>query len=100
MNSKTTLVCFFIIAFVATEVISKALESDSSEINMKIQQLNEHLLVEPKPKEEEKSKDEKPKKLSRSYPIYYVNTKVNGKFGKNVRAFSSDEFMELFPLKL
>jgi hypothetical protein len=34
-------------------------------------------------------------KSQRNYPIYYVNTKVNGKFGKSVRAFSSDEFVEL-----
>lgn len=36
-------------------------------------------------------------KTQRNYPIYYVNTKVNGKFGKSVRAFSSDEFVELYP---
>jgi hypothetical protein len=36
-------------------------------------------------------------KSQRNYPIYYVNTKVNGKFGKSVRAFSSDEFVELYP---
>lgn len=38
-------------------------------------------------------------KSQRNYPIYYVNTKVNGKFGKSIRALSSDEFLELHPLK-
>lgn len=36
--------------------------------------------------------DEKPKKKSqRNYPVYYVNTQVNGKFGKSVRALTSME---------
>ena len=43
--------------------------------------------------------DEKPKKSQRNYPVYYVNTKVNGKFGKNVRALTSeDEFVDVLPI--
>lgn len=31
------------------------------------------------------------KKTQRNYPVYYVNTQVNGKFGKSVRALTSME---------
>lgn len=43
--------------------------------------------------------DAKQKKQQRNYPVYYVNTKVNGKFGKSVRAFTSEEFVEQYPIR-
>lgn len=48
---------------------------------------------------QEKDNDDvvnKPKKSQRNYPVYYVNTKQNGKFGKSMRAFTSEEFSEKY----
>ena len=53
--------------------------------------------VPTKPKDN--SNDDAKQKKSQRHPVYYVNTKVNGKFGKSVRAFSSDEFYDLYPVK-
>lgn len=121
-----------IIAYMTVAIIAKPLESDSAEIVMKIEKINEQLpgneesgggkilrktfirltffffptsravlinkIVPAKPKN---GSDDgaKQKKSQRNYPVYYVNTKVNGKFGKSVRAFTSDEFYELYPVK-
>jgi hypothetical protein len=52
-----------------------------------------------KPKDDNSGDDAKQKKSQRNYPVYYVNTKVNGKFGKSVRAFTSEEFHEKYPVK-
>lgn len=38
-------------------------------------------------------------KQKKSIPVYYVNSKVNGRFGKNMRAFSIDEFLARYPVK-
>lgn len=43
--------------------------------------------------------DAKPRKQQRNYPVYYVTSKVNGKFGKSVRAFTSQEFLDKYPVK-
>lgn len=46
-----------------------------------------------------KKNDARPKKTQRNFPqTYYVTSKVNGRFGKSVRAFTSDEFYEQYPL--
>lgn len=55
--------------------------------------------VQAKLKDESSQDDAKKKKSQRNYPVYYVNTKVNGKFGKNVRAFTSEEFVEQYPVR-
>lgn len=106
-------------------VNAKPLEkSDSAEIVMKIEKINEQLpgneelfirltfiisfrgpssSVGVQARQNDSSvdvDDAKPKKSQRNYPVYYVNTKVNGKFGKSMRAFTSEEFMERFGVKI
>lgn len=56
-----------------------------------------HLQQGVQAKLEDKSNDDA--KQKKSYPVYYVNTKVNGRFGKNMRAFTSEEFVSRYPPK-
>lgn len=111
-----------LLSCLATTISGKPLEKkDSAEIIMKIEKLNEQLPGKEKKKiirsffliflftntrqgvqarkKDDANDETKPKKTQKS--VYYVNTKVNGKFGKSVQAFTSEEFVEKYPaLKL
>lgn len=38
------------------------------------------------------SADAPVRKAQRNYPVFFVPSKVNGKFGKSIQAFTIDEF--------
>ncbi|KAG5682588.1 hypothetical protein PVAND_011933 [Polypedilum vanderplanki] len=83
---------------------SDAKPLDDSKLDGKIEfeedDKTERIFIEPLPEKDkaQQSDDTKPKKSQRNYPVYYVTSKVNGRFGKSIQAFTADEFYEMYPI--
>jgi hypothetical protein len=116
------LFAFIAIMFVVMITARPLDDNDGAEIVMKIEKINEQLPgnyhsevscrsciefmlnfdlgVQAKLNGDDTSNnDTKPRKQQRNYPVYYVTSKVNCKFGKSVRAFTSQEFIDKYPVK-
>lgn len=106
---------------VGAKPLEKNEKNDGAEIVMKIEKINEQLPGNDEEDDDEnfyinygfyrfmhlrqgapaklKNKSNDDAKQKKSYPVYYVNTKVNGRFGKSMRAFTSEEFVNRYPVK-
>ncbi|CAO1376462.1 unnamed protein product [Diamesa tonsa] len=94
-SSKIILLTLAVLACVLL-VESRSLAKDSEEIMMKIERINEQLPgVQAKLRDAASGKqlaDTPVRKAQRNYPVYFVPSKVNGKFGKSIQAFTIGEF--------